>query len=63
MAGFEPATFRLTAERSTDWATRAYNYLIYIILLKPSIHLYSFKVEGMIVIDSSGGSWFEMSAL
>ncbi len=34
MAGFEPATFRLTAERSTDWATRAYIYLKSIILLK-----------------------------
>lgn len=25
--GFEPPTFRLTAERSTDWATRATNIM------------------------------------
>ena len=31
--GFEPPTFRLTAERSADWATRAYSYISYCISL------------------------------
>ena len=38
-AGFEPATFRLTVERSTNWATRAYDYLKYIMRLKPASYL------------------------
>ncbi len=36
-AGIEPATFRLTAERSTDWATEAWRQLI--------SHLYSYTVS------------------
>ena len=46
--GFEPPTFRLTAERSTDWATRASTYSLFIYIKNPG-----FSLRVLIIVNFS----------